>query len=248
MWNNNPNNKRGGWGQQPTQYGGWGQPGGYNAYSGPVSVAQRSSLVAKVMTFTFFSILAAMAGVFVGANLGLNFGRGSWLIFMIVEIGLIFATYAMRDRTPINFFLLYGFAAVTGISISPVISLLLRTGNGDIVYQALGITAGLTLALSAYAWTTKRDFSGFAPYLFVAVIALVLIGLLNGLLFHSQLLYMAYLYAGTVIFSFYLIFDVQRVKKVPDTIGNAIVLTINIYLDILNLFLFILQLLMSSRD
>ena len=112
--------------------------------------------------------------------------------------------------------------------------------------EALFITAGLTLALAAYAWTTKRDFSGLAPYLFIAVIALVLVGVLN-IFLHSAFLYTMYLYAGVVIFSFYLMFDVQRVRKYNDTVGNAIALTISIYLDILNLFLFILQILMELQ-
>jgi FtsH-binding integral membrane protein len=125
---------------------------------------------------------------------------------------------------------------------------LFNAGYSGIVYQALGITAGITLALSAYAWTTKRDFSVLAPYPFVGVIALILVGLLNALIFHSSMLHMVYLFAGVIIFSFYLIFDVQKVKKFPDTIGNAVMLSINIYLDILNLFLFILQLLMALQD
>jgi len=256
MWNNNPNNNRGGWRNQPQYdnrrrgFGGFGQqqqPGGL-AYGYETTMAERSSLSAKVMTFTFFSILAATAGTFVGAQLNLRFGGGTWLLFMIGEIALIFATFAFREKTPLNFVLLYSFAAVTGLSISPVIDLLFNAGYSGIVYQALGITAGITLALAAYAWTTKRDFSGFAPYLLVGLIALIVVGLLNALLFHSPMLHMVYLFAGIVIFSFYIIFDVQQVKKFPDTIGNAIMLSINIYLDIFNLFLFILQLLMALQD
>ncbi len=253
MWNNKSNN-RGGWGNQnqftnqPQQAGGFsnGQPG--YAYGGTTSIAERSSLSAKVMTFTFFSILAAMAGTFVGVQLGLTFGGGTWLMFMIAEIALIFAVNAFKDRMPLNFILLYSFAAITGLSISPLIGLLVSAGFSGIVYQALGITAGMTLALSFYAWTTKRDFSGFAPYLFAGIIGLMLVGLLNALLFHSPLLHMVYLYAGVIIFSFYMIFDVQQVKKYPDTVGNAVMLSIGIYLNIFNLFLFILQLLMSFQS
>jgi len=253
MWNNNSNN-RGGWGNQnqftnqPQRAGGFGngQPG--YAYGGTTSLAERSSLSAKVMTFTFFSILAAMAGTFVGVQLGLRFGGGTWLLFMVVEIALIFAVNAFKDRMPLNFILLYSFAAITGLSISPLIGLLVGAGFSGIVYQALGITAGMTLALSFYAWTTKRDFSGIAPYLFVGVIGLMLVGLLNALLFHSPILHMVYLYAGVIIFSFYMIFDVQQVKKYPDTVGNAVMLSIGIYLNIFNIFLFILQLLMSFQS
>ncbi len=240
MFNNNPNNGRGGWNQQPQA--GWGQqqpPYGY----GTISMAERSSLAAKVMTFTFFSVLAAMAGTFVGTSLGLRFGVGGYILVMVAEIAMIFGLYAFREKMPINFILLYGFAAVTGLSISPLIGLMLANGQSGIVYQALGITAGLTLALSAYSWTTKRDFSGIGPYLFAGLIALLIVGFLGFIFPLGGLVYEIYLYAGTVLFSFYLIYDVQRVKKVQDTVGNAIMLSIGIYLDIFNLFLFILRLL-----
>jgi FtsH-binding integral membrane protein len=251
MWNNNPNNNnRGGWNNQSSnrrQQFGFGQNQPQTGYV-ETSMTARSSLSAKVMSFTFFSILAAMAGTFVGAQMNLSFGGGTWLLFFIAEIALIFACNAFRDKMPINFILLYSFAAVTGLSISPLISILFQAGYSDIVYQALGITAGITIALSLYAWTTKRDFSGFAPYLFAGVIGLILVGLLNALLFHSPILHMVYLYAGVVIFSFYMIFDVQRIKKYQDTVGNAVMLALNLYLNIFNLFLFILQILMSFRD
>jgi len=141
---------------------------------------------------------------------------------------------------------LYGFTFVTGLAISPIVNILTATGNADILLQALGVTAGITVALSAYALTTRRDFSGLAPYLFVAVIGLIIVSLLN-LFFHSALLQSVIMYAGVLIFSFYLIFDVQKTKKFENTVGNAIAITISVYLDILNLFLYILQILMSFQ-
>lgn len=248
MWNNNNNNN---WGNnrggRPNPYG-----GGYNqptVYGQATSMADRSSLIQKVMVFTTFSIVAAMAGAWVGAfQLNLrSFGGGSWLLFLILEIGLMIGAYALREKPGINFVMLYGFTFVTGLAISPIINILTVTGNGNVILQALGATAGLTIALSAYALTTKRDFSGLAPYLFVAVIGLIIVGLLN-LIFHSTLIQYVLMYAGVLIFSFYLIFDVQRAKKFENTVGNAIALTISIYLDILNLFLYLLQIFLSFQD
>ncbi|MEI6042774.1 MAG: Bax inhibitor-1/YccA family protein [Chloroflexota bacterium] len=252
MWNNNNNNnwgnnQGGGWGGNRNPYGGGAsQPA---VYSQATSMTDRSSLVTKVMWFTSFSIIAAMAGAWTGAfQLKLtSFSGGTWILMLIAEIGLMIGAFALRERSGINFVMLYGFTFVTGLTISPIIHLLTDTGNGGIIIQALGATAGLTVALSFYAWTTKRDFSGFGPYLFVAVIGLVIVGLLN-MFFHSAMLQSVIMYAGVLIFSFYLIFDVQRTKNFQNTVGNAIALTISIYLDILNLFLFILQILLSFRD
>lgn len=250
MWNNNNNNpwggnRRGGFG------GGWnnGGNGAYPAQYSQISMAERSSLAQKVMVFTFFSIISAIAGVWVGDNalhLQYNFSGGLFIIFFIAEIALMFGAMAAREVEGLNFALLYGFTFVTGLVISPTIGILINAGYSGIVYEALAITSGLVLALAAYAYTTKRDFSGLAPYLFVAVIALIIVGVLN-IFIHSTFLYTLYLYAGVIIFSFYLMFDVQRTRKYRDTVGNAIALTISIYLDILNLFMFILQILMELQ-
>ncbi len=249
MWNNNNNNNN--WGNNQGRGGGFNFGGGNQptAYGQATSMADRSSLITKVMWFTTFSIVAAMAGAWVGAfQLNLRgFGGGTWILFLILEIGLMIGAYALREKPGINFIMLYGFTFVTGLAISPIVNILTTSGNGGILLQALGVTAGLTVALSVYAWTTKRDFSGLAPYLFVAVIGLIIVSLLN-IFLHSALLQSVIMYAGVLIFSFYLIFDVQRSRKFENTVGNAIALTISIYLDILNLFLFILQILMYFRD
>lgn len=244
MFNNNNSN----WGNN-NRRGGWGNNNNSLAYNQIASVADRSSLISKVMWFTTFSIIAASAGAWVGAfQLNLTgFGGGTWILFLVLEIGLMIGAYSLREVQGINFAMLYGFTFVTGLAISPIINILTATGNVSIILQALGATAGLSLALGAYASTTKRDFSGFGPYLFIAVIGLMIVGLLN-IFFHSPFLYYLYMYAGVLIFSFYLIFDVQKARKYQNTVGNAIAITIGVYLDILNIFLFILQILMSLQD
>ena len=126
MWNNNNNspwgnNRRGGgfgFGQNPN--------GGYPAQYSQISMAERSSLVQKVMTFTFFSILAAAVGVYVGDNalhLQYKFSGGAFILFFILEIALMFGAYAARETPGLNFALLYGFTFVTGLVISPTIGI-----------------------------------------------------------------------------------------------------------------------------
>ncbi len=243
MWNNRNNR---GWGNQSQQM--WrGQPVAYNQ----ISAVESNSLIQKVMWFTSFSILAAAAGVYAGVNLlkhdEYRFGGGSSILWFILEIGLMIGAYALRDRPGINFVMLYGFTFVTGITIAPLMKILVVSGNSGIILQALMITGALTFGLGFYAWTTKKDFIGWAPYLFVAVLGLILVSVLN-LFLHSTFLYSVIMYAGVLIFSFYLIFDIQRAKKVQNTVGNAIAITIGVYLDILNIFLFIIQILMSFQN
>jgi modulator of FtsH protease len=236
MWNNQNNPNQPYYQGQPMQYAG-------------ATTLDRSSLIQKVMWFTCTSIVAAAAGVWIGAN-GLhsayNFSGGSTLLWAILFIVLTIVAFVVREMPGINFVALYAFAGTSGVMLAPTMQILADAGYSGIILQALLITGGLTLALGIYAWTTHRDFSGWAPYLFVALIGLLLVGLLN-IFLRSPFLHSVMMYAGVLIFSFYIIFDVQQAKKLQNTVGNAIALSINIYLDILNLFLYILQILMSLQ-
>ena len=101
--------------------------------------------------------------------------------------------------------------------------------------------------MSGYAWFTQRDYSGYAPYLYTALIGIIVVGLLN-IVLNSTLLHSVWLYGGVLVFSFWLVFDVQRIRKYRDTVGNAIAITIEVYLDVLNIFLFILQILTAANS
>ena len=96
--------------------------------------------------------------------------------------------------------------------------------------------------LSIYGLTTRRDFSGMGAKLFVAVLALVAASIV-GLFFASSLLQLGIGLAGSVIFSLYILYEVQQARRAEDTLGNAIVIAIGLYLSIFNLFLSLLRVL-----
>ena len=204
-------------------------------------VAVINTLAAKVLTLTFFSVLVAILSGYVGIQMHLKPTLNNVFMVGVAEMVALMCTLFARKITPLNLILLYIFAATTGFSLSPAIGYLIDKGNGTIVYQALLLTAGLTFGLTGYAWTTKRSFVGFRPYLFAGLLGLIMIGILNLVFPFRGFLYDLYLYLGTLIFSFYLVYDVQQVKRSQDTMENAIMLTIEIYLDIFNLFMFILR-------
>jgi len=112
------------------------------------------------------------------------------------------------------------------------------------VLVALGITAAVTVALAVYALTTKTDFSGSGPYLYTALLALLATSI-AGLLLRMPALHLAISMGGAVLFALYIVYDIQilmggqhKVRVSPDEYVFA---AINIYLDIINLFLHILR-------
>jgi len=114
--------------------------------------------------------------------------------------------------------------------------------GGSILGEAFFITAVTALALAAYAWTTKRDFSRLGDYLFFGVILLLVAGII-GIFFQTTLFQLIIAVVGIAIFSGYVLFYVQRAKYMADTLPNAIGLTVSLFITLLNLFLYILELL-----
>ena len=201
-----------------------------------------SGLLGKVFGLLAFSLAFATVGGYVGAQMG-----RSWLLpLFVVEIALIFAVQAMREREGINIVLLYAFATVSGMTLGPVIESYVSAGLGSVVLQAAGITGVMTVGLSAYALTTKRDLSGLRPFLLAALLGLFAALILN-IFVGGGVMYGILSWAGALLFSVLLVFDVNRAKYAPDTMGNAVVLTLGIYLDIVNLFMFIMRILGGGR-
>ena len=202
--------------------------------------AQAGSLVSKVMGLLAFSFLFAFIGGIVGLAIHLTYNT-----YWIVAIGgfiVLFALMFAINKPGLNLFLLYLFTFLEGLSLSPLIGLYLAAGYSYILAEAFLITAVTSLGLAAYAWTTKRDFSGLGGKLFFGVI-LLLVASLVSIFFHSTFFIFLICVAGVGIFSAYILYYVQRAKYMADTLPNAIGLTVSLFITVLNLFIYILEIL-----
>jgi len=202
---------------------------------------QTGSLIAKVMGLMAFSFIFALIGTFIGSFVITSIG--SYLIVAIAGLVVLIVLRFTIQRTPLNLILLYLFTFLEGMAISPIIGYYLAT-SPTILGEAFLITALTTLALSVYAWTTHRDFSRLGDYLFFGLILLMVAGF-AGLIFggFSNLIVLIISVIGVAIFSGYVLFYVQRAKYMADTLPNAIGLTVSLFITVLNLFLYILEIL-----
>ena len=205
----------------------------------PYEGVQASSLISKVMGLLAFSFLFAAIGTFVGTLVITSIGT-FWIVALAGLAVLFILNFAIQ-KPGLNLFLLYLFTFLEGMAISPIIGYYLHT-NSIILAEAFLITTITSFALAAYAWTTKRDFSRLGDYLFFGVI-LLLVADLIGILFHTTLFALVISVFGIAIFSGFVLYYVQRAKYMADTMPNAIGLTVSIFITVLNLFLYILQLL-----
>jgi modulator of FtsH protease len=212
------------------------QPYGYTG-------VQASSLISKVMGLLAFSFIFASIGAFVGIYF-LPLSLGTYWIVAIAGLVVLIALNFLIQVQGLNLFLLYLFTFLEGLSLSPLLSAYLGGGPAyqNILAEAFLITAVTSLLLAVYAWTTKRDFSRLGDYLFFGVILLLVAGLFS-IFFHSTFFVFLISLLGVGIFSAYVLFYVQRAKTLADTLPNAIGLTVSLFITVLNLFLYILQIL-----
>lgn len=201
-----------------------------------------SGLLGKVFGLLAFCFAFAAAGGVVGAQLD-----SRWLLpLFVAQLGLTFAVQALREKDGINLVLLYGATFVSGMIIGPIVMSYVNAGFGTAVFQAAAITGIMTVGLSAYALTTKRDLTGIRPFLFIALLGL-LAAMIANIWVGGTVLYTLLSWGGAMLFSVLLIVDVNRTRYAADTMGNAVIITLSIYLDIVNLFLFVLRILQGRR-
>ncbi len=219
----------------------------YQTLSQGYEGTQTSGLISKVMGLLAFSFIFASVGTFVGGFI-ITTITSYWIVAIAGFVVLIALNFLIQKQG-INLVLLYLFTFLEGMSLGPLISSYLSsTATTSILGEAFVITALTSLTLAVYAWTTKRDFSHLADYLFFGLILLLvvsLVGFLFSSVFHISTGILGLVIAGfgVAIFSGYVLVYVQRAKYMADTMPNAIGLTVSLFITILNLFLYILQIL-----
>jgi FtsH-binding integral membrane protein len=215
------------------------------SFDRPMERTLPGTLVGQVMGLLAFSMLFTAGGAVIGRALG----PGGMLISIVGSIACLLALWFLKAKPGINLGLFYAFSVFEGMALGLIIDSYVARGLGSVVINAATTTAGLTLALGAYAWTTKRDLSGMGGYLMAGLLAVIIAGLV-GIFIQSTMFHFILSAATAVLFSGYVMYDLQRLKYAEGGSGDAILLAVSIYLSVFNLFLAILRLFgfLSSSD
>ena len=224
-------------------------------YGRGMTQAQRGTIVGQVMGLLAFSLLFTAGGYLVGRALG-PAGMIIGIVGSLVTVlALSFARTKMSSGVALGVF--YLFSVFEGMTLGLLIDSYLARGMGMVVVNAALTTAGLVLVLSAYAWTTKRDLSGMGAYLMAGLLAVLLAGLVMMVMSFfmpaGSLSFFGFLLSvvTAVLFSGFVMYDMQNLKNAQMGVDDPIMLAISIYLSIFNLFLAILRIfgyLNSSDD
>jgi FtsH-binding integral membrane protein len=191
------------------------------------------------MGFSWGGIDSPAAHILIGG------GPLAWVI-MLAPLGFVFAmSYGAQRMQPSTLqAMFWGFAVAMGLSLSTVF---LRY-TGASVAQAFFATSAAFGGLSLYGYTTKRDLSAFGTFLIMGLVGLIVASVLN-IFLHSGPLELVISFVGVLLFAGLTAYDTQRTKSVyAHVAGTAdeprmiVMSALSLYLDFINMFLFILRL------
>jgi FtsH-binding integral membrane protein len=208
---------------------------------------ERATLVRRTYSLVLVSVLVTM----VGASFGLSQPRllaavaaHPFLAFLCMIAPLLLATRKQADF-PINIGLVFLFNLVVGVTISPALYFYGRTQPG-LIGQAAVLTIGAFGILTMYAFVSRRDFSAWGSFLMVGLWVLIGTMLLN-FFFRNTAVDLWLASVTVLLFSGLLVFDTWRLRNRygPDDYVGA---SVQIYLDLLNIFMAILRLTGNRRN
>jgi uncharacterized protein len=173
-----------------------------------------------------------------------------WLIIFAPLAFVMVMSFGMnRLSTGTLQLLFWAFATVMGLSMSSIF--LVFTGT-SIAQTFFAVAVGF-LGLSLYGYTTKKDLSGFGTFLIMGVIGL-LVAIVINLFLQSPAMTMAISAIGVLLFAGLTAYDTQKIKSMyayvagTDMMGKVVIMgALNLYLDFINMFTFLLNF-MGSRE
>ena len=185
------------------------------------------------MTLLFSAVTASVA-------MAVGMPQGMALVLTLVGFGLLFVVHRMADTSK-GLWAIFAFTGVMGASIGPMLNYYLAMAGGPaLVMQALGGTAVVFFGLSAYALTTRKDFSYMGGFLMVGLLVAV-VAMIANIFLAIPALSLTISAAVIMIMSGLILFDTSRIINGGET--NYIRATVALYLDIYNLFIHLLHLL-----
>jgi FtsH-binding integral membrane protein len=173
---------------------------------------------------------------------------GLFIAQLGVVLGLTFAINKIPSGVAIGAFFLY--AALTGLTFS--VLFLVYTGGS--IASTFFICASMFLGISIFGYVTKMDLSKFGTYLFMALIGIIIASVVN-IFLKSNTLNWIISYVGVIIFVGLTAYDTQRIKQMSQTADmnseqgkkGAVMGALTLYLDFINMFLFLLRILGNRK-
>eukprot|EP00386_Alphamonas_edax_P004359 GDKI01013802.1.p1 GENE.GDKI01013802.1~~GDKI01013802.1.p1 ORF type:complete len:281 (-),score=55.57 GDKI01013802.1:29-871(-) len=228
------------------------------ALNGQMDLIIRHGFIKKVYGILSAQLLLTFiiaAPICFSTNVQLWLAKNFWLFILalVFNFGTLIALTcfpSVARNYPTNYILLTIFTCAEGLLVGVATAYYSATS----VILAVIITLGVVIACTVFAFQTKYDFTGAGGYLFVGSITLLLFGIIAGITAGSvPILQTVYAWLGAFLFSMYLVYDTQLIvggkhHKFQFGIDDYVFAALNLYMDIIQLFMFILKIIGEERN
>jgi FtsH-binding integral membrane protein len=229
----------------------------YLPYTSAQTTALRNGVMNRVYAWMTAGLLVtgAVASFVAASNtlVSLIFGNpimffGLFIVQIVAVIGLSAGINRLSPAVATAIFM--GYAALNGLTMAAVFLAYTQASIASTFF----VTAGTFGAMSLYGYTTKRDLSSVGQFAIMALIGLLIASVVN-IFLRSTALYWVLTYAGVLIFVALTAWDTQKIKRLAAQVEDetsagrvAVLGALTLYLDFINLFIYLLRILGVRRD
>ncbi len=223
-----------------------------------VNTAYRTLMGKVYLWMTLALAVTGLTSLYVASSPGLVqsifASRGTFWLLVIAELALVFILSArimkMSFSTAGIMFALY--SVLNGVTMSFIFIAYTSTS----IATAFFVTAGMFAAMSFIGFVTKKDLSSFGSFFTMALIGLIIASVVN-IFLNSSVMYWIITYVGVLLFVGLTAYDTQKIKQMLIEYGNevndstqklALIGSLSLYLDFINLFLYILRLFGNNKE
>lgn len=212
---------------------------------GQSGVMSRNKVLRNTYMLLALSMIPTVVGAWVGVATGLSTAMLAspgitMIVFLLGAFGFMFAIEKNKE-SGVGVGLLLAFTFFMGVMLSRLIGHILGMSNGVfLISTAFGGTAAIFFAMAALGTVIKRDLSGLGKFLTIGAVVLFFASILL-FFFQAPAAFVALAVMAIIIFSLFMLYDVNRVVQGGET--NYISAALQLYLDIYNVFQMLLSLL-----
>ena len=169
----------------------------------------------------------------------------------VVSFGVLCLLHCYKQSYPLNIALLAVWTTCIAFNVAALVGVLHHSNMDEIVALAALATALTFGSITAYAFVSKTDFNFLGGFLFASLLCLCLAPLVQLFVFpllglDADVGELAYATFGAITFSGYILYDTHRIQKVYG-VDDYIAAAIGLYLDIINLFIYIIRILLKLK-
>lgn len=216
----------------------------YSPYAAAQTVAGTNALMQRVSYLLCTALLVTAGAAYWASNANL-----SPALFLPLAIGTficVFAMGAVRTNPTLGLVLLYVLSTLEGLLLGPMLGAIARgyPYGAAVIGEAAVLSAVIVAGLGSYVWISNKDFGGIGKFLIWALVGLIVVGLLRFFVAFTPGINLIYAIGGAALFAGFTLYDFSNIKHRYGP-NDYVAATVGLYLDFLNLFLFLIQILMA---